>query len=52
MMSNLDIFRGKESDFFHFHCLGSLKNFSFESHLNTLMFFDKKKDMTSGLNMP
>ena len=47
MMSNLIMSRGKISDFLPFLLFGftlviKLRNFNFESHLNTLIFFDKK----------
>ena len=35
---------------FRFTLVIKLRNFDFESHRNTLLFFDKK-DMTSDLNM-
>ena len=45
----------KKSDLISFPLFGftlviKLRNFDFESHRNTLLFFDKK-DMTSDLNM-
>ena len=47
MMSNLIMSRGKISDFLPFLLFGftlviKLRNFNFESHLNTLIFLDKK----------
>ena len=50
MMSDLNICHGKMSDFVSFPLLGftlviKLRNFDFESHWNTLMFFDKKNDV-------
>ena len=51
----MDIFHGKMSGFVSFPLFGftlviKLRNFDLESHLNTLIFFDKK-DMVSDLNM-
>ena len=51
----MDIFHGKMPGFVSFPLFGftlviKLRNFDFESHLNTLIFFDKK-DMVSDLNM-
>ena len=50
MMSDLNISHGKMSDFVSFPLLGftlviKLRNFDFESHWNTLIFFDKKNDV-------
>ena len=47
MMSNLIMSRGKIPDFLLFLLFGftlviKLRNFNFESHLNTLIFFGKK----------
>ena len=47
---------GKMADFvsyplFGFTLVKNMKNFDFESHQNNLIFFDKKKDMVSDLNM-
>ena len=46
-MSDLNISHGKMSDFASFPLLAftlviKLRNFDFESHWNTLIFFDKK----------
>ena len=46
-MSDLNISHGKMSDFVSFPLLGftlviKLRKFDFESHWNTLIFFDKK----------
>ena len=47
--SDLNISHGKKSDFDSFLLFGfilviKLENFDFESHRNTLIFFDKKND--------
>ena len=49
MMSDLNMFHGKMSDFVSFPLLGftlviKLINYDFESHGNILIFFDKKND--------
>ena len=55
MLSDLNRSRPKMSDFvssslFGFTLVIKLRNFGFESHWNTLVFFDKK-NMVSDLNM-
>ena len=47
-MSDLNMYRGKMPDFVSFALFGftlimKLKDFDFESHRNTLIFFDKKR---------
>ena len=54
-MSNLNMSLGKMTDFVLFPLFGftlviKLRNFDFERHQNTLMFFDKK-NILSYLNM-
>ena len=54
MIQNLNIPRGKMSDFvsltlFGFTVVIKLRNLDFESHRNTLIFFDQK--VISDLNM-
>ena len=48
MVSDFNMFHGKMSDFVSFPLFGftlviKLRNFDFESHGNTLTFFDKKR---------
>ena len=48
MVSDLNMSHGKMSDFvlfrlFRFTLVIKLRNFNFESHWNTLFFFDKKR---------
>ena len=55
-MSDLNMSHGKMSDFVSFTLFGftlviKLRNSDFESHWNTLICFDKKKDMLSDLNI-
>ena len=55
MMSDLNISHGKMSDFVSFPFFGftlviKLRNFDFECHWNTSLFFDEK-DIVSGLNI-
>ena len=55
MMSDLNMFYDKGYDYisfllFQFTLVRNLRNFNFESHWNTLIFFNKKY-MTSDLNM-
>ena len=55
-MSDLNMFHGKMSDFVSFPLFGftlviKLRNSDFESHWNTLIYFDKKKDMLADLDM-
>ena len=50
MVSDLNISHGRMSDFvsrplFGFTLVIKLRNCDFESHLNTLIFFDKKNDV-------
>ena len=56
MVSDLNMPYGNLSDFVSFPLFGftlviKLKNFDFESHLNTFIFLIKK-DIVSDLNMP
>ena len=56
MRSDLNMFHGKMAafvsfSFFAFTLVIKLKNFDFESHWNTLIFFDQQK-MISDLNVP
>ena len=48
MVSDLNMSHQKMSDFVSFQLFGftlviKLRNFNFESHLNALIFFDKKR---------
>ena len=50
MVSDLNMTHGEMLDFVSFLLLGftlvmSLRHFDFETHLNTLIFFHKKKDV-------
>ena len=56
IMSDLNMFHGKVSDFVSFPLFGftlvmNLRNIDFENYWNTLIFLIKKKDMVWGLNI-
>ena len=57
MVSDLNMSHGKMSDFVSFPLFGftlviKLRNFDFESHWNTLIFFDKKNDVRFDYILP